>query len=227
MTDREWWTSFAPWPMMEAVRGVSGRKHRLFACACCRRIWHLLPDLRSRDAVEVAERAADGAAVRNELLEAYVAASAAAHDVQGPWYRSNVAGYHAAQAAAWALCCGTQAVWQVSTEATKAVRAATGVRGGDVVSPVRAEQAGLLRDIFGPLAFRKVAIQPSLLRWNDSTVVKLAQAIYEYRQFGDLPVLADALEEAGCDNEDVLTHCREPGLHVPVCWVIDMLLGKT
>ena len=93
--------------------------------------------------------------------------------------------------------------------------------------PERAQQAGLLRDIFGPLPFRKVTLSPSLLRWHDCTVVKLAQAIYESRSFGDLPILADALEDAGCDNEAVLTHCREQGgVHVPGCWLLDLLLQK-
>jgi hypothetical protein len=214
--------------MLEAVRGVSGRKHRLFACACCHRIWHLLADRRSRDAVQVAERAADGAASREELSAAYHAACDAARDVGGPpWDRRNLAGHHAARAAAEALSHGTQAVWYVSTEATKAVRAATEVGIRDVVGPERAQQAGLLRDIFGPLPFRKVTLSPSLLRWHDCTVVKLAQAIYESRSFGDLPILADALEDAGCDNEAVLTHCREQGgVHVPGCWLLDLLLQK-
>jgi hypothetical protein len=85
----------------------------------------------------------------------------------------------------------------------------------------------MLRDLFGPLAFRKVALPSSLLRWNDSTVVKLAQAIYENASFHDLPILAAALEEAGCRNEEVLTHCRGPGPHVRGCWVVDLVLNKS
>jgi hypothetical protein len=58
-------------------------------------------------------------------------------------------------------------------------------------------------------------------------VVKLAQVIYDERRFTDLPILADALEEAGCTNSDVLDHCRGPGPHVRGCWVVDLLLDKS
>jgi len=72
-----------------------------------------------------------------------------------------------------------------------------------------------------------VLIEPSWLTWNDGIVLKLAQAIYGDRAFDRMPVLADALEEAGCDNADILAHCRERGDHVRGCWVVDLLLGKS
>jgi hypothetical protein len=90
----------------------------------------------------------------------------------------------------------------------------------------RAEQARLLRCIFGN-PFRPMQADGAWLRWNDATIVKIAEAIYEERCFGDLPILADALEDAGCDNADLLAHCREPGEHVRGCWVVDLLLGKS
>jgi hypothetical protein len=65
------------------------------------------------------------------------------------------------------------------------------------------------------------------LTWNDGTVIKIAQAIYNERAFERLPILADALEDAGCDNADILRHCREPGEHMRGCWVVDLLLGKS
>jgi hypothetical protein len=65
------------------------------------------------------------------------------------------------------------------------------------------------------------------LAWNDGIVPKLAQAIYDDRVFDRLPILADALEEAGCTNADILNHCRQPGEHVRGCWVVDLLLGKS
>ncbi len=58
-------------------------------------------------------------------------------------------------------------------------------------------------------------------------MVKLAQAIYDERDFDRMPILADALEEAGCTNIDILTHCRQPGEHVRGCWVVDAIFGKT
>ena len=86
-------------------------------------------------------------------------------------------------------------------------------------------QAALLRDIFGN-PFRPVAIEHGWLTWNDGTIPKIAQAIYDDRAFDRLLVLADALEEAGCTNADLLNHCREPGPHVRGCWVVDLVLGR-
>jgi hypothetical protein len=87
-------------------------------------------------------------------------------------------------------------------------------------------QADLLRDIFGNPFRSRPAINQSWLAWGDGTVPKLARAIYDERRFEELPVLADALEEAGCTDSDILSHCRGPGPHVRGCWVIDLLLGK-
>jgi hypothetical protein len=84
-------------------------------------------------------------------------------------------------------------------------------------------QADLLRDIFGN-PFRPVAVDP---RWLTSDVVELARGIYADCAFDRLPILADALQDAGCDHPDVLTHCRCDGPHVRGCWVVDLLLGKT
>jgi hypothetical protein len=62
--------------------------------------------------------------------------------------------------------------------------------------------------------------------WLTSTVVSLVQAIYDDRAFDRLPILSDALQDAGCENEDILNHCRSGGTHVRGCWVVDLLLGK-
>jgi len=86
----------------------------------------------------------------------------------------------------------------------------------------RAARARLVKDIFGN-PFRPVAVDRS---WLTSTVVSLAQGIYADRAFDRLPILADALQDAGCENADVLGHCRGPGPHVRGCWVVDLLLGK-
>jgi hypothetical protein len=73
---------------------------------------------------------------------------------------------------------------------------------------------------------RSVPIAASWLAWDGGTVPRLAQAIYAGRAFDRLPILADALEEAGCTDADLLGHCRGPGPHVRGCWVMDRLLGK-
>ena len=87
----------------------------------------------------------------------------------------------------------------------------------------KAIQTRFLRDIFGN-PFRLVAIEPA---WLTETVVGIARGIYEDRAFERMPILADALQDAGCEHPDILTHCREPGVHVRGCWVVDLVLGKS
>src|SRR5262245_19704469 len=87
------------------------------------------------------------------------------------------------------------------------------------------EQPPLLRDIAGN-PFRPIALEPNWLRQDDNTVLKMASILYQERRCADLPILADALEDAGCDNADILSHLRGPGPHVRGCWVVDLLLGK-
>ena len=65
------------------------------------------------------------------------------------------------------------------------------------------------------------------LAWNLGTIPRLARGIYEAREWASLPILADALDEAGCDDEPILRHLRYPGPHVRGCWVLDLLLGKS
>jgi hypothetical protein len=79
-----------------------------------------------------------------------------------------------------------------------------------------------LRDIFGN-PFRPVAFEPN---WRTSTVVAIARSVYESREFAPIPLLADALQDAGCENEEILKHCRSAGPHVRGCWVVDLILGK-
>lgn len=81
----------------------------------------------------------------------------------------------------------------------------------------------LIRDIFGN-PFHPVTLNAS---WLASTVLALANGIYTERAFDRMPILADALQDAGCDNEDILNHCRQPGEHVRGCWVVDLLLAKS
>ena len=100
------------------------------------------------------------------------------------------------------------------------------------------KQSHLLRDLMGvPAPIFTTPLQPlppTVLTWNDHTIPRLAEAIYEKRRLPEgtleparLAVLADALEEAGCQDQDVLGHCRSGGEHVRGCWVIDLLLGKS
>jgi hypothetical protein len=101
------------------------------------------------------------------------------------------------------------------------------------VAPERAAQAVLCRDIFGSLSFRPVTIAPPVLAWSDGTVRRIAEGIYEERLLPAgtldntrLAILADALLDAGCDDEDLIQHCRSAGPHVRGCWAVDLILGK-
>jgi len=84
------------------------------------------------------------------------------------------------------------------------------------------KQASLLRDIFGN-PFCTVTLSSAWLAWNVGTVLKLAQGIYDNWALDRLPILADALEDAGCQDAGILAHCRQPGQHVRGCWVLDLV----
>ena len=86
----------------------------------------------------------------------------------------------------------------------------------------RAQQAALVRDVFGN-PFRPVPFAPE---WRTDTAALLAKQMYESREFGAMPILADALQDAGCGSADVLSHCRGARPHVRGCWVCDLVLGK-
>jgi hypothetical protein len=230
MTEAEWLASADPEAMLEFLEGkVSERKLRLFACACCRRIWPLLTDADSRHAVEVSERYADGRARMRDLAGALTLAAArggeaalAAYSAasRNPGQSVGTASEAALDAVAGAAVQEARAAGVAPTnEAWEGVRAtANRARAAEA-----REQAALLRDIAGN-PFRPVTAEPSWRAWHGGTVTRLAEAIYEQRRFGDLPILADALEEAGCSRADVLAHCRGPGAHVPGCWVVDAVL---
>jgi hypothetical protein len=198
-------------------------KLRLFAVACCRRIWHLLPDQRSRGAVDVAERYADRRATDEELERASEAAYAVWEaDMKraskaGKWDSRSPLPYYCASAAAYTVA--VPIGWWGSAPAFVAPDEI--IREGSPNSETEgAAQCVLLRDIFGTL-FHPISLDRA---WLTSNAISLAQAIYEERAFDRLPILADALEEAGCTNAEILGHCREAGVHVRGCWLIDLLL---
>jgi hypothetical protein len=230
MTEEEWLNCTDPTPMLLYLREVhtSERKLRLLACACCRRIWKLLPDPRSRQAVEVAERYADGQASAYDLgLARARALQAAGGKAQQPawaayWAANTKAGGpldNAFSAAAAGL--SRQAAQEARSDQAAAWHAmqATSVR----------EQVLLLREVIGN-PFRPVVIEAQWLTWAGGTVVQLAEGIYEDRAFDRMPVLGDALEEAGCTNEHILGHCRQlptSGVeHVRGCWLVDTILAR-
>lgn len=237
MTEQEWLACTDPKPMLEFLRGkASDRKLRLFACACGRRVWRLLKEADSRTAVEVAESFADGLERKSTLAVARSRARRAAVTQRGAAYVAWRAAFEKIQAAIVHLALDT--FWSAGFRMFGGLAAD--------MADVEREQAAvaaLLPEIFGnpfrPLPPKRgkkkwEQMWRSLLAWNDGTVVRLAQAAYEERLLPEgtldnsrLAVLADALEEAGCTDGDILAHLRGLGPHVRGCWPVDLCLGKS
>lgn len=209
MTEQEWLACTDPGPMLEFLRDrASDRKFRLFACACCRRqVWHLL-DGRGQEAVNLADRMAQGQASLAELHITAVAMNTAFHTTHE---KTAKAATKAASMTLWA-----------TADATRIARHIRDALGQPDRNAARRDQVALIRDIFGNPFY----LSPIAPAWITQTVTGLAQAIFEEGAFERLPVLADALEEAGCTDPEMLAHCRQPGAHVRGCFVIDLLLGK-
>jgi hypothetical protein len=183
-------------------------------------VGHLLENKKSRKSVTVAERFADGLVNEDQRNTAHAGARLAF-----PYSTDGIAQYLAATAAYWVS--HAVAMNHVAAVAERAGSAANRTFQSDTGSPPLLIQCELLRDIFGNPFHPPARIDPSALLWNEGFVVEWANAIYEERQFEDLPDLADALENAGCHDQDVLRHCRQKGAeHVRGCWVVDALLGK-
>jgi hypothetical protein len=199
--------------LQQLGRKASERKVRLFICACCRRVWDLLEE-RSRQAVEVAEQYADGTAKAREFLAAQRLAQAVYQRSRKQHGPESFRLFGAAHLAALA----TARRARFDPRADEFLRGAKERKN----KTERKARSGLVREIFGN-PFRPVAVDPS---WTGRTVTGLARAIYKDRAFDRLPILADALEDAGCTVADILAHCRGGGEHVRGCWVVDLLTGR-
>ncbi|HYT87605.1 MAG TPA: hypothetical protein VEL76_02695 [Gemmataceae bacterium] len=226
---------------------ISERKLRLFAVACCRRLQGLLVHPVSRQAVEVAEQFADGLTSVEELVELHRIAedvwvclldtyTAEPLDPDNEFHiaihNAGIRPFAAEAAAGAAAAAVGQMQGEVSVVTACAYAAEAigwlGVSGdycdAEAEARERGVQAALLRDIVGPLLFRQITLNHC---WRTPAVVGLAKSINQERRFDDLPILGDALEESGCDNEDVLRHCRQETVpHVHGCWLLDLLLAK-
>jgi hypothetical protein len=233
MTEAEWLACEYPDPMLEFLRGrVSERKFRLFSVACCRRTWSFQNAVLSCKAGAISDAHADGLAT--EPMAGSVEGDA--REWRGGVHRNGGAavvltGEEAVEV--WAAVARPETVaMTVALMVAEEARAA-GTDPGTIAAMdeaanygvVRREeqcQTALLREIIGD-PFRPVTLDPS---WITSTVTTLASQMYESRDFGAMPILADALQDAGCDNEDFLDHCRGSGPHVRGCWVVDLVLGS-
>lgn len=203
MTKEEWLTSRDPKQLARFLRkmGPSDRQSHLTLAICLRFLRSHFPEAEAVRAAELWERYLDGLATEAEVKSFYRAGMLPANmDVPLP------SSWGAAQSAIYECV-----FWW------------TGERGFDPICAV-------LRDIFNP--FHKAAPQPP---WLTDSVVALAKAAYDDRKLpegtldrGRLAVLADLLEENGCNAPEVLGHLRDKdAVHVRGCWVVDLLLRKT
>lgn len=193
---------------------LSPRKLRLFAAAAARLVFDDLPES-SRQAIEVAEQFAEGLAYSRDLALARRAAMQNALGERWTVLRRIWNGEEW-RWATWNRHLGI-AAWATLAELTPETR----VQWCDGPNPH--DEVRILRDMFGD-PFRLIPVDPS---WRTSIVVRLAQSVYNDRAFRHLPILADALEEAGCTDADILNHFRQPGEHVRGCWALDLVLGKS
>ena len=224
MTEDEWLGCTSPEAMLNHLgERASPRKLRLHAVNCCRRIWHLFTDDRCRHAVDVAQRYVDKRATDAELVSAGLVAEAVARvDLAGTYLarsRYSVGG------AAWSVTREKPwvAAWDSAYDARMGAR---DYMPGTDWEGERQWQASVLHDLFGN-PFRTFRLDPYWRLANDSAASHLARLIYDEDRFGDLPYLADALEDAGCTCEMILDHCRAkpPHNHCRGCWVVDAVLG--
>jgi hypothetical protein len=208
---------------------LSARKLRLFGCACVRGVWEHLPADTLRRAIETCERFADGLARAEELEAARLSAEDTGRGM------GNIIVGHSAIAVA--SLCRTKPRFPIGdgySSGISSVAAEIGLRRGTPFHVAEAEakraHCALLRDVSGS-PFRQVGVD---LTRQTSAVVSLAKSAYEDRSLPEgtldparLTLLADALEDAGCTDAELVAHLRGPGPHVRGCWAVDLVLGLT
>jgi hypothetical protein len=185
------------------------RKLRLYYCACARNRWDLLPE-ELREVVCALEAHADGVGSGRTLRAARAAARAAQQALRPVWTADG-----APEPVAWYSYYAAAAVVSAAE-----VREQLQVWGSGYASwPGLFEQAELLRDLFDN-PFHPVEVEA---RWRTSDVVRLARLIRSERSYELMPILGDALQDAGCDHAGALAHCYGPHRHTPGCWLLDTL----
>ena len=213
MTEEEWLDlDRVLTPLMNWLRRRgSNRQFYLAAAGWVRQVEDKLTHPRCTELIKLVESYADGEVAAEELSRKSRAADVIIGLSRGADWKT-----HAADSAAVHAAWPTDG-WIAATNALKDAGSA-GKR-----AELAPRQLALLRDIFGN-PFRPVSFDAS---WRTSTAAAIAKQMYESRDFGAMPILADALQDAGCDNDDVLNHCRDAnGVHVRGCWVVDLVLDK-
>ncbi len=233
--------------MLRAVESQpSSRKNRLFSCTCARRIPELIRDDRLRNCVDVAESFADWAASKEQLKTARKEGRRLLGEIETPgriltgllrlpdqtiaWDNLDLTLRRGREEQSITLLARRIAVAVCDTSTPTSPHLAPVVWWSYHSLPPDGlfsqreipSYCNLLREIFGN-PFCPVTLDPA---WRTEAAVGIAQAAYDSREFGNLPILADALQDAGCDHPDILAHLRGPGPHVRGCWVVDLVLGK-
>jgi hypothetical protein len=251
MTEAEWLACDDPTAMLDFLGDAAGeRKLRLFVCACCREVWDLLDDPRSRQAVQVGEEFADSRCGLSVLEAACREADVAARtfteegrpgDSEAAWRAAWTAEGAASSSSPFRLRAGEAARTAAHSRGWGNAAVLSGEPDPDDTSPLNwlpgssvwrackrqeARMAAILRDVFRHPS-HVTAVGPDWLAWQGGVVPKVASGAYDSRDFASLPVLSDALEEAGCTDADLLAHLRSPGPHVRGCWALDLILGKS
>jgi hypothetical protein len=203
------------------VAGYYSRKGILLYCATGRHFWDLLIDPRSRAAIAATEQYADDAINGEAMQQFYLEASEVVRvraSGQGRLRRAA----EAARDIAAVHSIGHPPVWVMLSRCWNLLTLLARTWSG---KEMQAFLCSRVRDLFGN-PFRPAVSDPGALWLHDAVVRKLAQTLYDERAFDDFPIFADALEEAGCRDRAILDHCRQPGLHVRGCWVLDRVLGR-
>jgi hypothetical protein len=230
MKEAEWLAATDPWPLQVFLKKFNeSRKLRLFTVACCRHVF-AYGNGTLGNLLLANEAFADGLLGEQEfelLAEGEIEASPRPPDgpAQEVWDAIKSESTCPSRFSAVYSCdAAANALLPLSLLFNEDINSDELAKHPDAKAYLteREYQTFLMRDIFGN-PFRPVIVDPS---WLTSTVVALAQGIYQERAFDRMPILADALQDAGCENEDILNHCRGEGTHVRGCWVVDLLLGK-
>jgi hypothetical protein len=248
MTEAEWGACQNVHEMLQWLhaRGEPNeRRLRLFVVNCLRKVLHLFEGRACQAALEIIEQHVEGQATNEQLSRVAADLDQAYPDVL------RTAGVLQAEVFEGVCNAASAEIWSGPNAVDNAADAATmeaarhlpeseGLQDPSweaaiqvIRASIRKEQCDCLRDLYGPLPFREVRIDPTWLAWNGGTVWMLAQDVYGDRRLsegtldnGRLAILADALEEAGCNNEEILTHLRGRGPHLRGCWAVDLLLDK-
>lgn len=220
MSVEVWQAATHPYEMIYFKECRDDRKRRLVSCACTRAVLKFLPSEPFVEAVEFAERMADGH--KDDKLWGEVRKRLRAASKQ----LDNEPAHHAAGAV---LACTEKQFMSFKMAIESASFAESCLdrsRWDETGEQVARTQCDYVRDIFGD-PFAPIAPDPDWSKWSDGTVPRLAEEVYESRSYEAIPILGDALQDAGCDNQDVLNHCYQGGPHVRGCWVVDLFRPKT